>query len=154
MQHENEDRQIIVINEANMSLIKKLQIGNNQIGKYTKEYLLKDFKCHTLRMHNEYRPGADKYCDSIDLVVIAPGREDMQLYEWFIQQSTITGRLLIQLPPKLNQSEPDTQEIIFEEARCFSFEEEYHINCNQRRLLRLMFVAEEVNINGVIFKRR
>ena len=137
-----------------MSLLKKLQIGNNQIGKYTKEYLLTDFKCHTHRLHNEYRPSADKYCDSIELVVIAPGREDMQLYEWFIHQSTLTGRLLIQLPPKPNQSEPDTQEILFEEARCFSFEEEYHINRNQRRMLRLQFVAEEVTINGITFKRQ
>lgn len=136
-----------------MSLIKKLQIGDNHAGRYVKEYLLVDFKCRTHRLHNEYRPDSDKYCDSVDITVIAPGREDMQLYEWFIRQSTLSGRLLIQLPPKPNQSEPDTQEILFEEAKCFSFEEEYHINRNQRRLLHLRFVAEQVNINGVIFKR-
>lgn len=136
-----------------MSLLKKLQIGDNHAGRYTKEYLLSDFKCHTHRLHNEYRPDSDKYCDSIDVTIIAPGRDDMQLYDWFIHQSTLSGRLLIQLPPKLNQSEPDIQEIFFEEARCFSFEEEYHINCNQRRMLRLRFVAENVNINDVIFKR-
>ena len=136
-----------------MSLLKKFQIGDNHSGRYTKEYLLSDFKCHTHRLHNEYRPDSDKYCDSIDVTIIAPGRDDMQLYDWFIHQSTLSGRLLIQLPPKLNQSEPDIQEIFFEEARCFSFEEEYHINCNQRRMLRLRFVAENVNINDVIFKR-
>ena len=136
-----------------MSLLKKLQIGDNHAGRYTKEYLLSDFKCHTHRLHNEYRPDSDKYCDSIDVTIIAPGRDDMQLYDWFIHQSTLSGRLLIQLPPKLNQSEPDIQEIFFEEARCFSFEEEYHINCNQRCMLRLRFVAENVNINDVIFKR-
>lgn len=136
-----------------MSLLKKFQIGDNHSGRYTKEYLLSDFKCHTHRLHNEYRPDSDKYCDSIDVTIIAPGRDDMQLYDWFIHQSTLSGRLLIQLPPKLNQSEPDIQEIFFEEARCFSFEEEYHINRNQRRMLRLRFVAENVNINDVIFKR-
>lgn len=136
-----------------MSLLKKLQLGDNANGRYTKEYLLSDFQCHTHRLHNQYRPDADKYCDSIDLTVIAPGRNDMQLYEWFIRQSTLCGRLLIQLPPKPNQSEPDCQEILFEEAKCFSFEEEYHINRNQRRMLRLKFVAEQVNINGVIFNR-
>ena len=87
------------------------------------------------------------------MTIIAPGRDDMQLYDWFIHQSTMSGRLLIQLPPGPNQSEPDTQEILFEEARCFSFEEEYHINRSRRRLLRLQFVAEQVNINDVIFKR-
>jgi hypothetical protein len=136
-----------------MSLIKKLQIGDNRSGRYTKEYLLTDFKCLTHRLHNEYRPNFDKYCDSINVTVIAPGREDMLLYEWFIRQSTLSGRLLIQLPPKPNQSEPDTQEIFFEEAKCFSFEEEYHIGRNQRRMLRLQFVAEKVDINGVVFMR-
>ena len=136
-----------------MSLLKKIQIGDNRSGRYTKEYLLSDFKCHTHRLHNEYRPDSDQYCDSIDVTIIAPGRDDMQLYDWFIHQSTMSGRLLIQLPPGPNQSEPDTQEILFEEARCFSFEEEYHINRNRRRLLRLQFVAEQVNINDVIFKR-
>lgn len=136
-----------------MSLLKKIQIGDNRSGRYTKEYLLSDFKCHTHRLHNEYRPDSDKYCDCIDVTIIAPGRDDMQLYDWFIHQSTMSGRLLIQLPPGPNQSEPDTQEILFEEARCFSFEEEYHINRNRRRLLRLQFVAEQVNINDVIFKR-
>lgn len=136
-----------------MSLLKKIQIGDNRSGRYTKEYLLSDFKCHTHRLHNEYRPDSDKYCDCIDVTIIAPGRDDMQLYDWFIHQSTMSGRLLIQLPPKPSQSEPDTQEILFEEARCFSFEEEYHINRNRRRLLRLQFVAEQVNINDVIFKR-
>ena len=121
-----------------MSLLKKLQIGDNHAGRY---------------LHNEYRPDSDKYCDSIDVTIIAPGRDDMQLYDWFIHQSTLSGRLLIQLPPKLNQSEPDIQEIFFEEAKCFSFEEEYHINRNRRRLLHLQFVAEQVNINDVIFKR-
>ena len=136
-----------------MSLLKKLQIGDNHAGRYPKEYLLSDYKCHTHRLHNEYRPDSDKYCDSIDLTVIAPGREDMLLYEWFIRQSRLSGRLLIQLPPKPNQWETDYREILFEEARCFSFEEEYHINRNQRRMLRLRFVAENVNINDVIFKR-
>lgn len=136
-----------------MSLIKKMQIGDNHAGRYTKEYLLTDFKCRTHRLHDEYRPGADKYCDYLEVTVIAPGREDMQIYEWFISRSTLSGRLLVQLPPKPNQSEPDYQEIFFEEALCFSFEEEYHINQNRRRILRLQFVAEQVVINGITFKR-
>ena len=136
-----------------MSLIKKLQIGDNRSKRYTKEYLLTDFKCRTHRLHDEYRPRADKYCDYLEATVIAPGREDMQMYEWFIRRSTICGRLLIQLPPKANQSEPDCQEIYFEEAQCFSFEEKYHSKLNQRRMLRLQFVAEQVIINGITFKR-
>lgn len=137
-----------------MSLIKKMQIGDIHAGRYPKEYLLTDFKCRTHRLHNEYRPHADKYCDYIEATVIAPGREDMLMYEWFIKRSTLSGRLLIQLPPKANQGEPDYQEILFEEAQCFSFEEEYHANRNQRRVLRLQFVAEKVIINDITFKRQ
>jgi len=137
-----------------MSLLKKLQIGDNYACRYTKEYLLADFKCRTHRLHDKHRPGVDKYCDYIEATVIAPGREDMEMYDWFINRSPLSGRLLIQLPPQNNQKDPDTQEILFEEAQCFSFEEEYHINYNQRRMLRLQFVAEQVNINGVIFKRQ
>lgn len=136
-----------------MSLIKKMQIGDNHAGRYTKEYLLTDFKTRTHRLHDEFRPGAEKYCDYMETTVIAPGRDDMQMYEWFINKSTLSGRLLIQLPPKPNQNEPDCQEIFFEEAQCFSFEEEYHINKNQRRMLRLQFVAEQVIINGITFNR-
>ena len=131
-----------------------MQIGDNHAGRYTKEYLLTDFKCRTHRLHDAYRPHADKYCDYIEATVIAPGREDMQMYEWFINKSSLSGRLLIQLPPKPNQSVPDEQEIIFEEAQCFSFEEEYHINHNQRRMLRLQFVAEQVTINGITYIRQ
>ena len=131
-----------------------MQIGDNHAGRYTKAYLLTDFKCRTHRLHNEYRPHADKYCDYIEATVIAPGRDDMQMYEWFINRSTLSGRLLIQLPPKSNQSVSDEQEILFEEAQCFSFEEEYHANRNQRRMLRLQFVAEKVIINDITFKRQ
>ena len=77
-----------------------MQIGDNRAGRYAKEYLLTDFKCRTHRLHDEYRPRADKYCDYIEATVIAPGREDMLMYEWFINRSTLSGRLLIQLPPK------------------------------------------------------
>jgi hypothetical protein len=89
----------------------------------------------------------------IELTVIAPGKQDMELYEWFIKQSTLSGRILIQLPPQPMQNDAETKEILFEEATCFSLEEGYHIGENQRRVLRLSLVADEININGVMFYR-
>ena len=136
-----------------MSLLKKLQIGDNNACRYTKEYLLTDYQCHTFRRHNEYRPDSTKYCDMIELTVIAPGKQDMELYEWFIKQSSLSGRILIQLPPQPMQNDAETKEILFDEATCFSFEEEYHIGENQRRILKLSLVADVVNINGVMFNR-
>ena len=89
----------------------------------------------------------------IELTVIAPGKQDMELYEWFINQSTLSGRVLIQLPPQPMQNDQETKEILFDEATCFSLEEEYHIGTNQRRVLKLSLVADEININDVLFNR-
>ena len=136
-----------------MSLLKKLQIGDNSAGRYTKEYLLSDYKCHMYRGHNEYRPDTEKRCDMIELSIIAPGREDILMYEWFVRKLNLSGRITIELPPSINQMHGATKEILFEEARCFSFEEDYHIGKSQRRILKLQLVAEKVNIEGVIFNR-
>jgi len=136
-----------------MSLLKKLQLGDNELHKYTKEYLLADYKFHTYRKHNEYRPNAEKYCERIELTVIAPGREDVTLYEWFINQSTQNGRVLIMLPPQPDSSIEETREVVLENATCFSLEEDFHIGHNQRRMLRLSLVAEEVHVEDIVFKR-
>ena len=136
-----------------MSLLKKLQIGNNQLGKYTHEYLLKDYHCHTCRHHNEYRPYAEKYCERIDLTVIAPGRQDVNLYDWFVRQLTENGRILIELPPKGTNLNEDRKEVLFTNASVFSLEEEFHFDTNRRRLLKLSIVADEVIIDGIKFNR-
>ena len=123
-----------------MSLLKKLQIGNNEIGRYTENYLLMDYQCHTCRHHNEHRPDADKYCERIDLTVVAPGRENIHLYDWFISQAPESGRILM-------------KEVQFEDATVYALEEEFHFNKDRVRKLKLSIVAEEVKINGVVFNR-
>lgn len=136
-----------------MSLLKKLQIGNNALGKYTTEYLLKDYKCHTCREHNEFRPSADKYCERIDLMVVAPGRENVHLYNWFINQSAETGRILIELPPNSDREVEKRKEVRFENAIIYSLEEEFHFNTDRVRTLKVSIVAETVTIDGVNFNQ-
>ncbi|MBR1389157.1 MAG: hypothetical protein IJ618_06860 [Prevotella sp.] len=135
-----------------MALLKKLQIGNNEIGKYTKDYLLTDYQCHTCRHHNEQMPNADKYCERIDLTIVAPGREDVRLYQWFIAQAPESGRILIELPPNANQ-DGEKKEVQFENAIVYSLEEEFHFNIDRVRKLKLSIVAEQVKISGVKFNR-
>lgn len=135
-----------------MSLLKKLQIGNNEIGRYTDNYLLMDYQCHTCRHHNEHRPDADKYCERIDLTVVAPGRENIHLYDWFISQAPESGRILIELPPNTKQ-DAESKEVQFEDATVYALEEEFHFNKDRVRKLKLSIVAEEVKINGVVFNR-
>ncbi len=135
-----------------MSLLKKLQIGNNEIGKYTKDYLLMDYKCHTCRHYNELRPDADKFCERIDMTIVAPGREDVSLYEWLISQTPESGRILIELPPNVQQ-EAEKKEVLFEDAVIYSLEEEFHFNTDRVRKLKVSIVAEKITIDGVTFNR-
>lgn len=136
-----------------MSLLKKLQIGDNSAGRYTQEYLLADYKCHVFRGHNEYRPDTEKRCDMIELSIIAPGREDILMYEWFVRKLNLNGRVIIELPPNVNQFHGEIKEIQFEDARCFSFEEDYHISKSQRRILKLQLVADNISIENVNFRK-
>ena len=136
-----------------MSLLKKLQIGNNQTGRYSSEYLLKDYKCHMCRKCNEYRPYAEKYCESITLAVIVPGCTNVSLYDWFIRQHAENGRILIEIPPQGDRDVLDNKEVQFTNATIFSLEEDFHFEQDQRRMLKLSLVADEVKIDGVIFRR-
>ena len=136
-----------------MSLLKKLQIGDNATGMYTKEYLLVDYKCHTCRSHNELRPNADMSCERIELTVIAPGVDDMSIYDWFIDQTSVDGRILIELPAILYQGNTEYKEIQFEGASYFSLEEHYEIDKNQRRVLRIGMIASTVVIDGIEYHR-
>ena len=136
-----------------MSLLKKLQIGDNAVGRYTKEYLLVDYRCHTCRGHNEFRPNSDMNCERIEVTIIAPGVDDLSIYDWFINQTTFDGRLQIELPAALHQGSTEYKEILFEEASCFSLEEHYEIGKNQRRVLKLGMIAGKVTIDGVEYNR-
>ena len=135
-----------------MSLLKKLQIGNNEIGKYTKEYLLMEYKCHTCRSCNELRPDGGKYCERIEMTVVAPGREDVYLYQWFISQASESGRIVIELPPSASQNE-ERKDILFVNAMIYSLEEEFHFNKDKTRKLKISIVAEQQTIDGVTFNR-
>ena len=92
-------------------------------------------------------------CERIELSVIAPGVNDMTIYDWFIQQTTIDGCLAIELPAVVNDGNAQYKKILFEGASCFSLEENYEIGKNQRRLLKLGMIANSVTIDGVIYNR-
>ena len=134
-------------------LLKKLQIGNNEVGRYTEEYLLKDYECHTCRHHTDFRPDADKYCERIDMTVVAPGRENVRIYDWFIDQSVESGRILIEFPPNGVHETEQKKVVCFENAVVYALEEEFRFNEDRVRKVRLSIVAEEVTIDGVHFSR-
>ena len=135
-----------------MALLAKLQFGNNSIKRYSREYLLVDFKCHVFRHHNEARPDGNPQCDSMELNVVIPGKEDLNLYEWYVGASCMSGRVLVELPAPASNQQSLWKEVLFEDARCYAMAEEFNIDRQIRRTLKLSMVADELTVDTVDFK--
>ena len=129
----------------------RLQFGDNMAGLYSKEYLVMDCHLHFTRHHNHFRPDTDARCEKVEVVVEAPGKDDLNLQEWYLNNEAQNGRVVFDLQSK--KSSDTTQKLVeFEGAHCYSFEEEYHINIQRRRYYRLSIVAEKITINEIAFK--
>ena len=132
-----------------MALMARLQFGDNMAGLYSKEYPVMDCHLHFSRHHNHFRPDTDARCEQVELVVVAPGREDLNLYEWYINNDTMSGRIVYDLQSLTSAAEEKV--IQFEDAYCCSIEEEYQIDAQKRRCLRLSLMAECLVINDMSF---
>jgi len=134
-----------------MALLARLQFGDNEAQRYPQEYLVTDFRCHFTRHHNQFHPDSDARCERVELTVVAPGKEDLTLQEWYITQSAMTGRVVVELTTIKASDVVTPKMLIFEDAYCFSLSEEYHINKNTRRTLKLSIIAEKIDVNDVHF---
>ena len=134
-----------------MALMARLQFGDNMTGHYSNEYLVMDCHLHFSRHHNHFRPDTDARCEQLELVVVAPGKEDLNLYEWYIQNSTMSGRIVFDLQTVAHDNNLE-KVILFEDAYCFAIEEEYHIDTQKRRCLSLSLMADHVEINDTAFE--
>ena len=134
-----------------MSLTAILQFGDNQSRRYSREYLVTDFKCHVSRHHNESRPDGNPSCDGIELTVVVPGKEDLNLQEWYVDRSVISGRILVELPAAGQNQPSETKEVLFENAVCYALAEEYDINENRRRSLHLSLAVESLTADTIAF---
>lgn len=133
-----------------MALMAHLHFGDNQAGRYWSEYLVMDCHMHFSRHHDHFRPDTDARCEKVELVVIAPGREDLNLYEWYIQNERLSGKIVFDLQSLT--ADAVEKVIFFEGAYCYAIEEEYHIDAQKRRCLRLSLMAEELVINDTSFQ--
>ena len=134
-----------------MALTARLQFGDNIAGLYSKEYLIADCHLHFMRHHNHFKPDTDARCETMELVVVAPGMEDLNLYEWYINNDTLSGRVVIDLQT-MSENDSVMKLVEFEDANCYSIQEEYHIDSQRRRCLRLSLAAEKITVNEVEFK--
>lgn len=134
-----------------MPLISHLQFGDNELSIYNRDYMVKDVKCYFNRSHDKLHPTKEACCDYIEVTVFAPGKMDMNLQEWFINNSTESGRIIVGQNDPANDNTPKWKQILFNEAQCFSLTENYQID-NKRRILTLKFVAIEVKIEDIKFQ--
>ncbi len=136
-----------------MALLASIQFGDNSSGHYSKTYLLTDYHLHFMRHHNSLAPDSEPQCERIDVTVVAPGKIDLNLHEWYINQSRISGRIVFDVNSPLVSEQGEEREVRFENAQCFAFEENYQIGSNNRRLLTLSLVAESVTIGNNTFSQ-
>ena len=136
-----------------MALTAVLEFGDNSIKRYSKQYMVSDCRLLFARPFNGFSPEGAARCERVEVTVIAPGKDDLGLIEWFSSQGVQNGRIVISLTNDPNGNDSDTQILYFEEAKCFSLSEFYDINVSRRRLMKLAISAETMEIDGVTLNR-
>lgn len=134
-----------------MALIAVLEFGNNSIKRYSKQYLVSDCRLVFDRPYNAFSPERAPRCERMEVTVIAPGKSDLSLFQWYSQQEINDGRIAISLVGD-GKIEADPQVIYFENGQCLSFSEVYDIDNSRRRLLKLAIIAEKIELEDVEFK--
>ena len=132
-----------------MAFLARLQLGDNDSGLYSKEYLVADCRLHFTRHHNHFAPDTDARCERVEMVVVAPGRNDLTLYEWYIDQTTLSGRIVFDLQSE--SGEQVSKYVVFNDAHCYSIAEDYHIDQTKRRSIRFALVSEQIVVNDTEF---
>lgn len=83
--------------------------------------------------------------------MVVPGREDLNLYEWFVNRSPMSGRILIELSTPAQSSGSEIKEVRFEDGVCFAISEEYSIGEKRRRIIRLSVAVAALTVDRVGF---
>lgn len=135
-----------------MSLSAYLYIGDNLSSHYTKTYPVTQCKVEVSRHHNSYLPDADPKCKVVLLSVIAPSKEDLDLFEWYIDQTTLSGKIVIDLTNQSAKYDITERTFKFENAKCFSIAETYDISSTHRHQLTLGIMTQKLEIDEVAFQ--
>ena len=132
-----------------MALTAVLEFGDNSIRRYTKQYLLSDCRFVFDRPYNAFSPERPAHCERMEGVVIATGKSDLGLFQWFSNQESREGRIAISLIGDAKQNEAEPQVIYFEDAKCLSLSEMYDIDSSSRRLIKLAIISDKIEIEDV-----
>lgn len=136
-----------------MALIAHIQFGSNITKRYFKEYLVCDCNIIHRRPYNKFCPEGCASCERLEVSVISPGRDDLDLYEWYSAQNSQEGRIVISTSTAKTSDGESEHVIFFEDARCFSLTETYDAGTSRRRILKLAIEAEHIIVDDVKIKR-
>ena len=134
-----------------MSLSATLQIGDNSIGIYDRQYKVVRCQYKFSRGYNFRMPDTTSRNKSISITIVAPNKDDLGLYEWYINRTLLNGRILFDLSGQAMFDE-NPKTIYFEGASCFSLSESYHIDQENRRLIHIEITTEETTVDNIRFK--
>ena len=127
-----------------MALLTKLKFNDTQ-----DEYLVVGFRCRYTRQYNRYRPTSCPACEQMEITVVAPTTDDFLFYEWFVNQNALSGKLCYELPVTSQNAYPEVRTIGFSDATCLSVNEHYDVSRQNRRLLTMVIIPQEITINDI-----
>ena len=135
-----------------MNILAHLQFGDNVSALYHKDYLVVGCRTHLMRGHNAYHPDTTPTCESLEVTVVAPGKEDLELHEWFFTNSSRRGRILFELMAvRADQEGVLKRSFYFDSAPCFSLQEHYDLKERSLRLLTLRLSVKTFRVDQVLF---
>lgn len=135
-----------------MSTIMHVQFGDNDSGIYNKEYLVVRCKTHFSRAYSNHAPSCTPSCQSIDVTIVAPDKEDLELYEWFVNNSTRSGRIVHTLVDITNKGTNQVERVVtFDDAQVFMLNETYDKNVTRRREVTLSIAPRQCTIENINF---
>lgn len=139
-----------------MALSAKIQFGDNDLALYSSEYQLSACKTHFNRHHTSYYPDAEAKCQDVELTIVASNRYDLNIQEWYINKSALSGRIVFDISSVTDDAHGSTPARIieFEDAECYSIAEEYTIREKRRREYKLLVTARKFKIGDTVFERR
>ncbi len=135
-----------------MTLSSKLQFGDNSCQWYNKEYMVAKCSCHVNRNYNHNHPDSVPRCERIVLTLNVPVKEDLMLYEWFVDQFYMSGRILVDVVSIKDSDDTDPHIIYFDDAQCYSISEHYDVGEKKMRRLTLELDAMRVKVCDVDFE--
>lgn len=131
-----------------MALLATLQIGNNNEGIYHNHYMVVRCNYSFSRQYNVREPNSVPQNNQLNIVVVAPNRDDMLLYDWYINKDVLSGRLVFDMSSITNETPKVLQ---FEHAQCYAISENYNIDGTYRRLISLCITAQTSQCDSQVF---